>query len=417
LLPEVIMNLSPEQLQILIEAQSGWNGPTGGEESLLLPLLAQMDRELTRGLWVEQHCAAGEILFAEDDAGNAMYLIRSGVVAILKGSLDAPVVLGFRGPGEMIGEMALLENLPRSATVAALRETRLLRIEQDKFRQLLSDHPPLSFKVMAALSARLRSSDEARLDSSRRGRRLVQKMDALQSENQQLQELQRVRSETSDLVVHDLRNPLNTIYLSLCTLELVLPPADLESNQELIDISKSAAERMKRLVNSLLDISRLEGNQDVLQRVVVTLPDLVEAIVSQMRVTYRAARVELRVDLPADLPAVLIDEEKIGRVLANLLDNAIKYTPPEGQVTISARCQDHFVAVMVTDTGLGIPAGERQRVFERFAQVPGESQKRRGFGLGLTFCRLTVEAHGGTIHVEAGPHDVGSRFIFTLPVA
>ncbi|HOD05248.1 MAG TPA: ATP-binding protein, partial [Anaerolineaceae bacterium] len=295
--------------------------------------------------------------------------------------------------------------------------TRLLRIEQEKFRQLLADHPALAFKVMAALSARLRSSDEARLDSSRRGRRLVQKMDALQTENQQLQELQRVRAETSDLVVHDLRNPLNTIYLSLCTLELVLPPADLEANQELIDISKSAAERMKRLVNSLLDISRLEGNQDVLQRAVVRLPALVENIAAQMRVTYKAGRVELRVELPADLPPVLIDEEKIGRVLANLLDNAIKYTPPEGHVTISARRQNGQVAVMVTDTGSGIPAGERERVFERFAQVPGEGQKRRGFGLGLTFCRLTVEAHGGTIHVEAGPNDVGSRFVFTVPAA
>jgi len=376
-----------------------------------------MDRELTRGLWVEQTCAGGEIIFAEDAPGDAMYLIRSGMVAILKGSLESPLVLGFRGPGEMIGEMALLENLPRSATVAALRETRLLRIEQEKFRQLLADHPALAFKVMAALSARLRSSDEARLDSSRRGRRLVQKMDALQTENQQLQELQRVRAETSDLVVHDLRNPLNTIYLSLCTLELVLPPADLEANQELIDISKSAAERMKRLVNSLLDISRLEGNQDVLQRAVVRLPALVENIAAQMRVTYKAGRVELRVELPADLPPVLIDEEKIGRVLANLLDNAIKYTPPEGHVTISARRQNGQVAVMVTDTGSGIPAGERERVFERFAQVPGEGQKRRGFGLGLTFCRLTVEAHGGTIHVEAGPNDVGSRFVFTVPAA
>ena len=411
------MTLSPNQLQNLIEAQSGWSGPTGGEESLLLPLLAQMDRELTRGLWVEQTCAAGEIIFAEDAPGDAMYLIRSGMVAILKGSLESPLVLGFRGPGEMIGEMALLENLPRSATVAALRATRLLRIEQEKFRQLLADHPALAFKVMAALSARLRSSDEARLDSSRRGRRLVQKMDALQTENQQLQELQRVRTETSDLVVHDLRNPLNTIYLSLCTLELVLPPADLEANQELIDISKSAAERMKRLVNSLLDISRLEGNQDVLQRAVVRLPALVENVAAQMRVTYKAGRVDLRVELPADLPPVLIDEEKIGRVLANLLDNAIKYTPPEGHVTISARQQNGQVAVMVTDTGPGIPAGERERVFERFAQVPGEGQKRRGFGLGLTFCRLTVEAHGGTIHVEAGPNDVGSRFVFTVPAA
>ncbi|HQN42545.1 MAG TPA: ATP-binding protein [Anaerolineaceae bacterium] len=155
----------------------------------------------------------------------------------------------------------------------------------------------------------------------------------------------------------------------------------------------------------------------MLQRAVVRLPALVENIAAQMRVTYKAGRVELRVELPADLPPVLIDEEKIGRVLANLLDNAIKYTPPEGHVTISARQQNGQVAVMVTDTGPGIPAGERERVFERFAQVPGEGQKRRGFGLGLTFCRLTVEAHGGTIHVEAGPNDVGSRFVFTVPAA
>lgn len=128
--------------------------------------------------------------------------------------------------------------------------------------------------------------------------------------------------------------------------------------------------------------------------------------------------VTLRLELPATLPSMLYDESKIERVLANLMDNAFKYTPRNGEICIAATPGATDVQVSVTDAGPGIPEAERQRIFERFTQVQGDAvARRRGFGLGLTFCKLAVEAHGGAIWVEPGPGGVGARFIFTLPFA
>ncbi len=105
----------------------------------------------------------------------------------------------------------------------------------------------------------------------------------------------------------------------------------------------------------------------------------------------------------------------IDRVVANLIDNAIKFTPNHGHINLSTELCDDHVQVRVTDTGRGIPADQRERFFDRFVQVEGDQPRTRGFGLGLTFCRLAIHAHGGRIWVEDGMQGVGSQFVFTLP--
>lgn len=118
------------------------------------------------------------------------------------------------------------------------------------------------------------------------------------------------------------------------------------------------------------------------------------------------------------LPPVLADRDKIDRVIMNLLDNALKYTPEGGQISVSVTQErEGFVKVSVSDDGPGIPPDERERIFERFAQVANGQSRQRGFGLGLTYCRLAVEGHGGTIWVEPGDGGRGSCFTFTLQVA
>ena len=112
----------------------------------------------------------------------------------------------------------------------------------------------------------------------------------------------------------------------------------------------------------------------------------------------------------------MVDQSLLDRVLTNLIDNAVKHTPLGGLVTVAAEVLKGEMAVSVTDSGPGIPPEERERIFERFTQTTGEKRRRRGFGLGLTFCRLTVLAHGGRIWVESGADGKGSRFVFTLPL-
>jgi len=386
-------------------------------DASLLGLLASIDREMLGTMMAEQEYAPGEVIFREGAAGDAMYLIRSGRVAVLKGSFQSPTILGQRGPGEAVGEMALLEDKPRSASVVALEHLRMLRIDRSSFQQFLNSNPAIGLSLMASLSARLRAADKVLTDDARVGKQLTRRVSELQSEKERLLELQRVRQETSDLILHDLRNPLGTVYAAIHMLEMVLPKEVLEANRDLLNLADSSLSRIQRLVDSLLDVARMEASQAELQLTEASLSYLIDEAARQASLSLKRCGISLVSSVPDDLPPVLIDVEKVERVLANLLDNAIKYTPAGGRVSVTAAAQDSQVLVSISDVGPGIPPEDRERIFERFAQVRGNEPRRRGFGLGLTFCRLAVEAHGGRIWVEPGEGGTGSRFSFTLPTA
>jgi signal transduction histidine kinase len=413
--PEI---LSPQELERLLKLHADSKPEFVPISDMpLVRLLSNIDREELSRLMTEQHCRPGEILFWEGDRGDAMYLIRSGRVIVLKGDLASPTVIGFRGAGEIIGEMALLEGHPRSATNIALDEIRLLRISREAFQTWLSSSPAVGLSIMATLSARLRSSDDVRTATEQGGRRLVQQVSRLQDEKEQLLELQRVRQETSDLIVHDLRNPLGVIYGSLNMLEMVLPEDAYRDNRELLDLATSACERMQRLIDSLLDVAKFETGEMPLALTTAYLGPILEESAHRQSITASKREVRIVTTMPDDLPPVLIDTEKPDRILVNLLDNALKYAPDGSQITVAAEEEPDAIVVSVTDQGPGIPPDQRQRIFERFAQVSDvEQPRRRGFGLGLTFCKLSVEAHGGEIWVTSGPDNLGSCFAFSLPL-
>ena len=409
--------LSAEVLErILAHHRSEVGFPPSAQQNTLMRLLTTVDRQLLSRLLVEQRYERGEVLFWEGERGDAMYLIRAGRVAVLKGDPEKPAVLGYRGPGEIIGEMALLEGQTRSATNVALSDLRLLRIDRDGFRELIRANPDISLSIMSMLSARLRVADTIRTSALVGGEQLRAQVSRLMTEKEQLLELERVRKETSDLIVHDLRNPLGIIYGAINMLEVVLPEDVLAENRELIDLATSACERMQRLVDSLLDVAKLETGEMTIELRHADLQPIIEEVVQLQSVSARPHNVTIRTEIADDLPPLLMDVEKIERVLANLLDNALKYSPPDGTITVRAEHTPQAVVVSVIDQGPGIPEGQRERIFERFTQVEGSKPARRGFGLGLTFCRLTVEAHGGEIWAEEGPDGVGSRFVFTLPL-
>lgn len=407
--------LTVEELARLIEAGQPQPESADPSHTSLLRLLTSMGRERLSHLMTEQRYAPGEVVFAEGEHGDAMALIWAGRVAVARGGWEAPVVLGYRGPGELVGEMALLEEAPRSASVVALEPLRLLRIDRAAFVELLNSNPAIGASIMASLSARLRESDNVRQTDAQIGRELTRQVAHLQSEKEQLLEAQRLRQETADLIVHDLRNPLGAILNVLQMLEMTLPADVLQANRQLLQIGSAAGERMRRLVDSLLDVSRLETGEAPLCLAEVDLGRLVRAAFERERLTWEEGRVRGECHVPSDLGAVVCDEERIDRAMANLIDNAIKYTPGGGRVTVAAEPQGDYALISVTDTGPGIPPEERERIFERFTQLDRDRRKRRGFGLGLAFCRLAVEAHGGRIWVEPGPEGLGSRFVFTLP--
>lgn len=410
--------ITPEQLENLLSAEASHDeAPETTYSSPFLHLLVSADRGQLSQSFRELYFAPGEIVFHDGDEGDTMYLIWSGRIAILKGDLATPVILSYRGPGEIFGEMAILDNQPRSATIVALDRLRVLEINRQRFDQLLRETPSVSRSIMEILSARLRKVSQERSTGELSEKRLSREVSYLQSEKQRLEDLQRLRQETTELIIHDLRNPLSSIAVSLKLITLMLPEEALKANQDILSIAQASCERMQRLVDSLLEVSRLETGEVRFRLEAVKLPVIIDETIQRTSILARPGTT-MRSVIEPGLPLVLADREKIDRVFMNLLDNALKYAPEGGQIVVSVtRQQEGYVQVSVTDDGPGIPPEERVRIFERFAQVPNGQPRRRGFGLGLTYCRLAVEGHGGKIWVEPGDGGRGSRFIFTLRVA
>jgi signal transduction histidine kinase len=402
--------LTTTQLDRLLTAYSSTADSTAVIDSGIIRLLPPGLRQMTTPVGFE----AGEVIFYEGEAGDAMYLIRAGGVAVIRGTFDAPLILGYRDAGEFVGEMALIDDLPRSATVVALSEVQLLKITREDFQQLLDESSLLDHNLLRKLSTRLRASDDERSAIAAAQQRLAEHVNELEAEKQQLLEVQRLQQETVDLIVHDLRNPLHVIVNAFGVLNMSVSDEVLNANQELFSLVTQTTDRMVRLIDSILDVSRIEAGQAQLALAPTDLADLIRT--AAQRVSYLLAKhsLEMTVDLP-DLPDLLLDADMIDRVVANLIDNAIKFTPNHGHIHLSTELCDDHVQVRVADTGRGIPADQRERFFDRFVQVAGDQPRTRGFGLGLTFCRLAIRAHGGRIWVEDGMQGVGSQFVFTLP--
>jgi two-component system phosphate regulon sensor histidine kinase PhoR len=170
------------------------------------------------------------------------------------------------------------------------------------------------------------------------------------------------------------------------------------------------------LVEDILFISKADTGQFKLRFAVVDLYELVAQVLNSFQATAQRAQVELRADLPDDLPTIYADELRVQQVLGNLVNNAIKFTPPGGIVTISARANGPAVCLDVSDTGEGVPLEEQERLFERFYQSESTARSTAGgYGLGLAIAKLIVQQHGGRIWVQARPGQ-GSTFSFTIPL-
>lgn len=230
--------------------------------------------------------------------------------------------------------------------------------------------------------------------------------------------LDRMREDLTHTMVHDLRNPLTGIYSALKLLNNGVKETLKTDYQRLLDIAIHNSERMLHLVNAILDISRLESGQMPLERTALEPHALVESVIQSQQPQAADRDVHLLNEMPPDLPALWADQSLIERVLQNLIGNALKFTPAGGRVSVSAcRLPDDNpdtpgrIAISVSDTGEGIPPEIRECLFEKF--TTGQ-QAGRGTGLGLTFCKMALEAHGERIWVEStGP--AGTTFTFTLP--
>jgi two-component system, OmpR family, phosphate regulon sensor histidine kinase PhoR len=237
----------------------------------------------------------------------------------------------------------------------------------------------------------------------------------------ELRRLQRIRSEFIDNLSHELRTPLTTIRLLTETLtqDLARPEVDVppRMRERILKIDVETG-HLVQMVNELLDLSRIEGGAAELHFDKVRMPDVINAAIDRLRTFADRQRVGLETEgLDDDLPPVLGDEERLGQVLVNLLHNAVKFSPPESAVILSAKVVEGEIAVTVRDEGPGVAKADVDRIFERFYKVDKARQRGQGgTGLGLSIARHIVEGHGGRIWVES-EDGRGSAFTFTVPLA
>lgn len=226
-----------------------------------------------------------------------------------------------------------------------------------------------------------------------------------------LREIDRVKSEFIAVASHELRTPLTS---ALMGIHLLLEPgtgALTPPQRRLIEICRDDCERLDRLTRELLDLSRLEAEHDPIVPAAVTPGDLLRPVADRLRSQVEAKELTLHLDIDASAPAVLADADQIERVIANLVNNAVRATSAGGRITLRATNGSEFVTIDVADTGVGIPRQHLPRLFDKFSQVPGGTSG--GAGLGLAIAKRIVEAHGGQIRVQSEPGQ-GSVFSFTL---
>jgi len=227
------------------------------------------------------------------------------------------------------------------------------------------------------------------------------------------------REEMVGIVSHDLRNPANAVKMLA---KSIVDDADGEPVParvlERVAVMRQAAEQIDALIQDLLDTTRLAGGPLSVRPRATDVVGLTTRAVQGLRPIADAGRVSLIAELSADLPAAFVDPDRFVQLLSNLIGNAIKFTPPDGEVVVTAELDAGELLFVVADTGEGISAEQLPHVFERFYQAPRAAGRtiRHGAGLGLPISRGIVEAHGGNIWISSTP-GVGTSVRFSLPVA
>lgn len=223
-----------------------------------------------------------------------------------------------------------------------------------------------------------------------------------------------LRSVLLALISHELQTPIAIIKAYASTLARVDATWSDEVVREKLVAIEEESDRLSRMVSRLLYTSRLEASSISLNAMLLDLP------LETQRVAKRLAETdddhEVLVSFSADFPPIMGDPEKIDEVLTNLIENAMKFSPKGGVVTVEGAVVGTEARITVGDQGIGIPQGEMEQIFERFYRVTSPGSNTPGTGLGLHICRLLINAHGGRIWAESH-HGVGSRFTFTLPIA
>ncbi len=355
--------------------------------------------------------ADGEIVFREGERGSRFCIVLDGEVEIWKDfqarAEEAGDLLAVRGRGHLFGEMALVDDLPRSATVRARGTTRLLSMERDDFHRIIHENSPIAISVLKSLSLMVRRSNESFVENLHaRSRDLEVAYRELKSAQGELLRAERLSTigKLASLILHDIRNPVSVVrgYAEM----MLNHPEDRERIVRDAKRIIGEADRLNRIAGDLLDYSRGDIR---LNLQIVDLGDLVAEVAEEFGEKLRARGISLETKVGYRGP-VLLDRERMLRALHNLAENARKAMPEGGTLAISVEQHGGSYVLAVRDTGVGMSREIRERIFEPFFSASSGG----GTGLGMSIVKSIVEAHEGNVTVssEIGR---GTEFRIVMP--
>jgi signal transduction histidine kinase/ActR/RegA family two-component response regulator len=363
------------------------------------PLLSSLDAKhahwlVNEDVSTERSYGPGAVIVREGDEGDSIFLIGSGSAeAVLGDGRGESIPLSLMQPGETFGEMAFFEGMPRSATVRACEPCVVLEIKGQELRRLADERPDIEFKVLLTVSERLRSKNEQLLALHLRA----------------VEGASRAKDEFLATLGHELRNPLGVI--SGAVHVLTADGALNDRAARLVEMISRQTRHLSRLVDDLLDVSKLVAGKLTLERRSEDLHELAQRTLSSFRELGRTTRHE--VSVAGESAWVSGDATRLEQIVMNLLDNAVKYTPPGGRIDVRTASEANAAVLRVRDTGIGIHRDSLPLIFDSFVQAHSQG----GLGLGLTLVKRLVELHGGTVSAASAGPSLGSEFVVRLPRA
>lgn len=359
------------------------------EASKLFRKLNPVEQEAVRKIAVEKSFSAGAQIFKQGDAGDGVYIVKDGTVEIsvvLSQNVQRPFAKF--GPGEMFGEMAVLEFKPRTATAIATDDTKVYFIPREELLIRLGDSPALSLELLREISQRLREFNRRYIDETIQAERLA------------------VIGRFARSIIHDLKNPLSIISMSA---ELIaMQPAKPEVRENAQLRIRKQVERIGDLIGDILDFTNGSKARTLVGDTNYAM--FVQSVLDEIRPDAEMRRVTIEAQTA---PSVLlpIDPKRVRRVFHNLIQNAVDAMPGGGKVLVRFITDKNELITEIEDTGRGIAPEIASTLFEAFATFG----KEHGTGLGLSICKKIIEDHGGRIWVRNEPGH-GAIFAFALPL-
>lgn len=336
---------------------------------------------------------AGTKLTVEGAYETTFFVLLEGEVQVTKKfDENEERLLKILRAGDFFGEMAIIHDAPRAATITALSEVKVLEIQRETFTRLLQENSQLSLAMVREVSRRLRENDEMAIADLRK------KAEELSQAYRRLAQQEAARRQFLTIIAHELRTPLMAANGFLQVIRSgALPEEALQSAFETV------ARNLKEITALINDILFLQEMELILPEFQPTdLSQVILEVIEAYRPTAQQQGIELQVNLPAGTVQVRGDAKSLGRALAAVLDNAIKFSPNGGKVEISLLTHENWAEIQVSDHGVGIPSEALPFIFDRFYHLDEvNGHLFRGVGLGLSIARQVIEQHGGEITVQS----------------